>query len=248
MVWYKVWRESRTRFFIGVAVIVALCLINVLFKSRLMPELVHDRPYVHTYAQYIYWKVFGGQVRGLMQLLCLLLGLGGLQRDRKQGTLGFTLALPISRDHLTITRATVGFIQIVAIALLPSLLLWVTSPLVHEQFSLSHSLPFLPLWIIGGLATFSLSFLCSVIFQSEYTALAVAWVTYFFYLAAARYPRFRPYPLHMGDMMGGSLGHLIDLHTLTWTGTVPMAMLSGFVLASVLMLAAANAITTRQDL
>ena len=87
MIWYKAWRESRTRFFIGAGVIVVLCLINVLFERRLMPELVHDRPYVHTYGQYMYWKVFGGQVRGMMQTVCLLLGLGGLQRDRKQGTL-----------------------------------------------------------------------------------------------------------------------------------------------------------------
>jgi hypothetical protein len=213
-----------------------------------MPQLVHDRPYVHTYAQYIYWKVFGGQVRGMMQTICLLLGLGGLQRDRKQGTLGFTLALPISRGRLIISRATVGFIQVVAIAVLPALLLWTASPLIHEEFSLSHSLPFLPLWIIGGLATFSLSFLCSVIFASEYTALAVAYVAYFFYLAVVRYPRFRSYPLHVGDMMGGNLGHMIDLHTMLWTGNVPMAMLFGFLLASILMLATASLITTRQDL
>ena len=248
MIWYKVWRESRTRFFIGAGVIVALCLINVLFVHRLMPELVHDRPYVHTYAQYIYWKVFGGQVRGMMQTICLLLGLGGLQRDRKQGTLGFTLALPVSRDRLIFTRAAVGFLQVVAIALLPALLLWVTSPLIGEEFSLSHSLPFLPLWIIGGLATFSLSFLCSVIFHSEYTALAVAYVTYFFYLAVVRYPRLRPYPLHVGDMMGGTLGHMIDLHSIAWTGAIPLAMLSGFLLASVLLLAMADFIATRQDL
>ena len=86
--------------FLGVAVIVALCLIDVLFERRLMHGLVHDRPYVHTYAQYLYWEVFGGQVRGMMQTVCLLLGLGGLQRDRKQGTLGFTLALPLSRRAL----------------------------------------------------------------------------------------------------------------------------------------------------
>ena len=184
----------------------------------------------------------------MMQFICLLLGLGGLQRDRKQGTLGFTLALPISRGRLTITRAAVGFVQIVAIALLPPLLLWVTSPLIHEQFSLSISLPFLPLWIIGGLATFSLSFLCSVIFQSEYTALAVAYVTYFFYLAAARYPRFRPYPLHIADLMGGNLGHVIDLHTVAWTGNIPVAMLSGFLLASFLLLGIADFIAARQDL
>ena len=248
MIWYKVWRESSTRFFIGVSVIVVLCLINVLFERRLMPELVHDRPYVHTYGEYLYWKVFGGQVRGMMQTVCLLLGLGGLQRDRKQGTLGFTLALPVGRTHLIVTRAAVGLLQVVAIAVLPAMVLWGASPLVHQQFSLSHSLPFLPLWIIGGLATFSLSFLCSVIFHSEYTALAVAYVAYFFYLAAVRYPRFRRYPLHIGDFMGGNLGHMIDLHTISWTGIIPVGMMSGFLVATFLLLAIAGLITARQDL
>ena len=228
MIWYKVWRESRTRFFIGAGVIIVLCLINVLFERRLMPELVRDRPYVHTYGQYLYWKVFGGQVRGMMQTVCLLLGLGGLQRDRKQGTLGFTLALPVGRTHLIVTRAAVGLLQVVAIAVLPGLVLWGASPLVassarcHTHF---HSC------LYGSLAVLRpihYRFYAQVIFDSEYTALAVAWVAYFFYLAAARYPAFRRYPLHLGDFMGGELGHMIDLHTVSWTGVIPVEMMVGF--------------------
>lgn len=248
MVWYKVWRESRGRIFIGVGVIVALCLMDVLLERRLMPTLVHERPMVHTYAQYIYEKIFGGQVRGAMQLLCLLLGLGGLQRDRKQGTLGTTLALPVSRISLVATRAAVGMAEVVALTLLPVLVLWVGSPLVGEQFSPSQSLPFVPLWIAGGILTLAISFLSSVIFQSEYTALAAAWVAYFFYLAGTHHPKLRAYPLNVGDLMNGWLGHFINPHTLGWSGTMPMAILCGFAAVALCLFVTAGWITSRQDL
>jgi ABC-type uncharacterized transport system permease subunit len=248
MVWYKVWRESQVRFFIGVGVVVALCLMDVLLERRLMPALVHERSMVHTYAQYIYWKVFGGTVRGVTQLLCLLLGLGGLQRDRKQGTLGTTLALPVSRTRLIATRAAVGIAEVVVLTLLPAVVLWAGSPLVGEQFSSAQSLPFVPLWIAGGMLTFAISFLSSVLFQSEYTALASAWVAYFFYLAATHHPKLRAYPLNVGDLMNGWLGHFINPHTLGWSGTMPMAILCGFAAAALCLFVTAGWVTSRQDL
>jgi ABC-2 type transport system permease protein len=248
MVWYKVWRESQVRFFIGVGVIVALCLMDVLLARRLMPALIREQPIVHTYAQYIYWKVFGGAVRGVTQLLCLLLGLGGLQRDRKQGTLGATLALPVSRTRLIAARAVVGMAEVAALTLLPVVVLWAGSMLVGEQFSPAQSLPFVPLWFAGGMLTFSISFLSSVIFQSEYTALATAYVAYVFYLAGTHHPKLRIYPLNVGDLMNGWLGHFINPQTLGWSGTMPMAILCGFVAAALCLFVTAAWITSRQDL
>jgi ABC-2 type transport system permease protein len=248
MVWYKVWRESRIRFGLGIGAVAALCLAYVLLERRLMPALLQERPMVHTYAQYMYWKVFGGAVRGVTQLLCLLLGLGGLQRDRKQGTLAKTLALPVSRTRWIATRAAVGMAEVVVLTLLPVVVLWAGSPLVGERFSPAQSLPFVPLWIAGGMLTFAISFLSSVIFQSEYTALAAAYVAYVFYLVGTHYPKLRAYPLNAGDLMSGWLGHFINPHTLAWSGAMPMAILCGFVAAALILLTTANCIAMRQDL
>ena len=248
MLWYKAWRESRVRFFISAAAIAGMCLARVLFERRFYPGVAHEAPGVHNYIQYLFWTVFGGGVRGMMQLTSLLLGLGGLQRDRKQNTLGFTLALPVSRPRLVLTRAIVGFLQILSVSFLPPVILWAASPLVHQQLPLSYGLPFIPLWIIGGLVTFAFSFLCSVLFTSEYVALAVAYMVYMFYLASTRHPRLAAYPLHIADFMSGRLGGMIDPHTLLWTGNFSATMLAGFFAAALVMLSIATFITTHQDL
>lgn len=248
MLWYKAWRESSVRFLIAAAAIAGICLARVLFEHRFFPGAAHEAPGVHNYIQYLFWTVFGGGARGLLQLSCLLLGLGGLQRDRKQNTLGFTLALPVSRPRLVVTRALVGFLQVFALSLLPPFILWAASPLVHQTMPLSYGLGFVPFWTIGGLVTFGITFLCSVIFTSEYTALAVGYLSYMFYLAACRHPRLSPYSLHVADFMSGRLGNVIDPHTLLWTGNIPFTLLSGFALAAITLIAASTFITTRQDL
>lgn len=244
MLWYKVWRESSIRFLIAVTAIAGICLARVF----LFPSTAHADPRVHNYIQYLHWMVFAGGGRGFLQLSCLLLGLGGLQRDRKQNTLGFTLALPVSRPHLVITRALVGFLQVFALSLFPPFLVWAVSPLVHQHMPLAYGLGFVPFWIIGGIFTFGIAFLCSVIFTSEYTALAVGYVSYVFYLAACRHPRLRPYPVQVSDFMSGRLGHVLDPHTLLWTGNIPFTLFAGFALAGIILIAASTFITTRQDL
>lgn len=248
MLWYKVWRESSARFLISAAVIAGVCLVRVLFESRFFPDIAREAPGVHNYIQYLYWTIFAGAARGLLQLCCLLLGLGGLQRDRKQNTLGFTLALPISRPHLVITRALVGFLQVFALSLFPPFLIWAVSPVVHQSMPLSYGLGFVPFWTIGGLFTFGVTFLCSVIFTSEYTALAVGYLSYIFYLAACRHPRLSPYSLHVADFMSGRLGHALDPHTLLWAGNIPYSHIAGFTLAAILFIATSSFLTTRQDL
>lgn len=249
MLWYKVWRESSVRFLISAASIAGVCLVRVLFEHRFFPDVAHERPGVHNYIQYLYWTIFGAGGRGLLQLSCLLLGLGGLQRDRKQNTLGFTLALPIRRPRLVMIRALVGYFQVFALSLLPPFIVWATSPLVHQSMPLSYGLNFLPFWTIGGFATFSVTFLCSVLFTSEYTALAVGSVSYFFYIIVCQSVNpFRLYPLHVAEFMGGRLGNVIDANTLLWTGNSSFTLLAGFTLAAITIIAACTFITTRQDL
>ena len=92
------------------------------------------------------------------------------------------------------------------------------------------------------------TFLCSVLFTGEYTAVAVGSLSYVFYLAAAALPSFRLYPLHVADFMSGCLDNSIDAHTLLWTGNTSFTLLAGFTLAAISLIAASAFITTRQDL
>lgn len=248
MLWYKAWRESRGRFFLSAGLIAGMCLVYTLLQGRLYPGVAHDHPHVRNYTQYIHWTIFGGATRGILQLSCLLLGLGGLQRDRKQNTLGFTLALPASRVSLIASRAAVGVLQVFALALLPPFLVTGASHLVHQQLPLAYGLPFVPLWAVGGMFTFAISFLSSVVFASEYVSLAVAYITYIFYLAGVRYPRVGPYHLHVADFMSGMLPRYLDLHTMLWGSTYALTPIAGFAAAALALLCVGALITLRQDL
>lgn len=248
MVWYKVWRESRVRFELGMAVVATLSLAYVLLAGRLMPGLTHQLPPIRTYDQYLYWEIFSGPVLMLMQILFLLLGLGGLQRDRKQGTLGFTLALPVGRCRIVAWRALLGLLQVVAIAMVPILVLSAASPLAGERFALQHGLIFAPLWVIGGMVTYSLAFLFSVLFTSEFSGLGAAYGVFLIYQLTTRLPNMHPHLLSVGDLMIGKLGNMINLETLEWTGAVPLTVLCEFAAVALCLLVVAAGVTCRQDL
>ncbi|MBS1823572.1 MAG: ABC transporter permease [Acidobacteria bacterium] len=232
------------RFFLSAALIAGMCLIYTLLESRLYP----GGPRVHNYTQYVHWTVFGGATRGVFQLTCLLLGLGGLRRDRKQGTLGFTLALPVSRASLVLSRAGVGLLQIVALSLIPAFAVTAGSYIVHQQLSLAYGIRFAPLWAAGGVFTFGISFLASVLFASEYVSLAVAYVVYIFYLAGSRLPRLQPYHLHVADFMSGLLPNYLNRSTMLWGPVYAIAPIVWFTAAALALVAVGMLATARQDL
>ncbi|MCU1226450.1 MAG: hypothetical protein JWQ42_4543 [Edaphobacter sp.] len=248
MLWYKAWRESRTRFLLAAVVITCMCLTYALLQGRFYPGMVHDHPAIHNYTQYIHRTVYGGVTRGVLQLSCLLLALGGLQRDRKEGTLGFTLALPVSRVQLVLTRAAVGFGQVAMLSLLPPFVISGASHLVHQPMALGYGLPFTLLWTIGGLFTFGIAFLFSVLVTNEYVALAAAYLTYIFYLAGVRHPLLGSYHLHVADFMSGLVPGYLNRSTLLWAGTYPLSWVLGFLSVAIMLIALSTFITTKQDL
>jgi len=248
MLWYKAWRESRMRFLLSAATIAVMCLVYTILNTRLYPGVVHDHASVRSYTQYIHWTIFGGVVRALLQLSCLLLGLGGLQRDRKQNTLGFTLALPVSRASLVASRASLGFVQVLILAAIPSLIVTVASRAVGQELPLDYALRFIPLWAAGGIFTFAISFIASVLLSSEYVSLAVAYLTYIFYLAAVRHPTFGRFHLHVADFMSGLFPHYLDRSTMLWTSTYAINPIVCFFAAALLLIVMGGLVTSRQDL
>lgn len=248
MLFYKAWRESKLRYLASAGLIAAMCFSYAMLSVRLYPGVAHAHSGVHGYVQYIYWTVFGGITRGMFQLSCLLLGLGGLQRDRRQNSLGFTLALPVSRARLVTSRAAVGTLQIFTLSMVPALVLPLASRIAGRYIPMTYVALFIPLWIAGGIFTFSVSFLASVLFTSEYVSLAVAYVGYIFYLAAVRHPRLSHFHLHAADFMSGLFPHYLDRTTRLWTGNYGLEPIVWFVTAGLGLMAIGAIITRRQDL
>jgi hypothetical protein len=111
-----------------------------------------------------------------------------------------------------------------------------------------YALRFIPLWVAGGMFTFAISFLASVLFTGEYVSLSVAYMAYMFYLAAVRHPKLSRFHLHVADFMSGVFPHYLDRATMLWTGTYALTPIVGFCAIAVLLIAVGNLVTTRQDL
>ena len=185
MLWYKAWRESRVRFLAGAALIGFLCwqFLADGWRHVMVRQSVTylDASEAIPYSKLVWHGIWSG--RSAMFVMCtLLLGLGGVQRERGTGTAPFTFALPVTRRQLTIARAAVGALQVIALAAIPTILIPLLSPIYAEQaYPLSQALQFGLLYAGGGLVCYAVAFACSTAMQNEHTVVATCVVTPFVY-------------------------------------------------------------------
>jgi ABC-2 type transport system permease protein len=183
----------------------------------------------------------------LFLLLSLLLGVGGLLRERDFGTAGFTLALPVSRLRLVWVRAALGLVEVVALSLLPALLLPALSLLTGQWYPWSQALQFAALWAVGGALMFMVGFLASSLFGGEYTAPVVGLLTWFVYSVVVDLPYFERHSLDVNDIMSGAGMRYFQPSGALLVGPLPWNAL-GVILSIVLGLAAlASQVTRHQD-
>jgi ABC-type transport system involved in multi-copper enzyme maturation permease subunit len=241
------WRVSQVRFLISALVLIAICAAVVLLEDMFRAQLHAKSAPLNTYIGYIYQRIYGGFARGMFLMLALLLGLGGLQRERAHGSAGFTLALPVRRLRLMTVRAAVGLLEILALALLPVLLVPGVSRLVGEYYPLSQSVHFCVLWFGIGSAVFSASYLSSAFFANEYSALAVSLVAFCVYPLAVRLPSLRRYPLHIHYIMNGTGMAYFDPHTDLLIGPLPWTVLLVVAMVALGLIISATLITQKKD-
>lgn len=238
MLWYKAWRESRAAFLICTSVLTAMCIAVVLLEPTLRGLFRTQGSGLDTYEQYVYKLIYSGSARGLYSIFAIVLGLGGLQRERAQNSAGFTLALPVGRSQLVTVRAVAGLAQILALSVVPVILIPSLSVMVNQSYPISQALGFSVLWITCGSVIFSAAFLASTIFSGEYTALTVTFVAYVFSTGLAVIPGFNGYPLQINHIMSGynmayfnsQTGMLID--PLPWTILIGLAMVASAFIAT----------------
>jgi ABC-2 type transport system permease protein len=231
MLFYKAWLESRTRFLLGLLALAGLSAAFVFFNHDLRTVLTdHDV----SYGEYIWRGIFKGQLRDIYVILTVLLGLGGLDRERSYGTAGHTLALPVSRWHLIAARGIAGMIETTVLSFLPAGLVPALSPFVHESYSWQLALQFGTLWAIGGILIFAIGFLASVLFAGEYSAAIAAIVTLFGYSITTDLPGVERYLVDIHDVMNGSGPH----------GVTTLAAISITAMAAIWL---AGYITSRKD-
>jgi ABC-type transport system involved in multi-copper enzyme maturation permease subunit len=181
MLWYKSWLETRWRFLIGLAVLMCSAAGTVLAYPQLL-KLLPALPRIELggelgrrvaeslelakdYRSYIWSQWFAKNLMQMWVLFAVLLGTGGLFSQASGGGALFTLSLPVTRTRLMMTRAALGLGQLLALALVPSLLLTLLSPAIGEQYRIADALVHGTCLFIGGSVWFGLAFLLSTVFS-----------------------------------------------------------------------------------
>lgn len=251
MLYFKAWRESRTRFLISAAIIASVCIGVVLFSGPIQAH-ADDPPVGLRMTQYnahVYHFIYSGTAKGIFAMLVIFLGIGGILRERQRGTAGFTLGLPVTRNALIASQLGVGLAQVVALALLPVLLIPTLSPLVHQSYPMRDSLHFAVLWSAGGTLEFAMAFLWSVVVAGEYTALVAAYIVLFGIPLVAEVRILAPYQVNILQTMGefGTMRWNAE-HTLLVPPALSLIRLGIFMLIASGLIATAVRITQRQDL
>jgi ABC-2 type transport system permease protein len=250
MLWYKAWRESRTRFAITAFTLIGFCLFAVLFQNQnpanrniVSPELRSG-----IYSEHIYDLIYDGTAKGVFAILIIFLGLGGLLRERRNRTAIFTLSLPVSRFRLIGTQLVVGMAEMAVLSLLPALLIPSLSIFVHETYPFAEALHFSMLWFACGSIIFAAAFLMSVVLGGEYTAPVVCYVALTLQALSTATALGRHYRLNLMWTMGefGRM-HWDSQHKFLITDTVPWARLLILMLIALCMLALASRIANKQD-
>jgi hypothetical protein len=180
MFWHKSWTETRSRFLIGLVLLTCSAMAAVFSfpqVTKLMPLVetldvnseigrrIREAIEVQrTFNGYIWSQWFHQQLLQWWTLFAILLGSGGLFSQTFGGATMFTLSLPVTRSHVVGVRAAVGLTELLVLALVPSLVIPLSSSAVGESYSLVNVLVHSACLFIAGAFFFSLALFLSTVF------------------------------------------------------------------------------------
>jgi hypothetical protein len=182
MLWYKAWLETRSRFLIGLAIL----MLSAAGAVMAYPRVVKLLPLVPTvevggelgrrikeaaelmrdYRGYVWSQWLRQSMTNMLSLFAVLLGTGGLlsQASGGGGAL-FTLSLPVSRNRLVVVRGATGLAELAALAFLPPLLIPLLSPGVGESYGVGDAVVHGACLFAAATVLFSLASLLSTLFN-----------------------------------------------------------------------------------
>ena len=181
MLWKKAWLETRGRFLGGLA-LSAIVGVGLLYDfratERLLPVVRSIDPATidtsglvgaalkeslevqRDFRGFVWWQWYRQNLTYLVVIFGAVLGSGGLLAKSGGATL-FTLSLPVSRDRLIGTRAAIGLAELLALAIVPSLVLPMLAPAVGQSYSVVDVFVHGACMFVVGAVFFSLAALLS---------------------------------------------------------------------------------------
>jgi ABC-2 type transport system permease protein len=190
MLWYKAWLETRSRFLIGLALLICSAGATV-FAYPKVQELLTTVPSMDlggeigrkvreaallasSYRGYVWSQWYGQNLIQLWTIFAVILGTGGLLSQMSGGGGLFTLSLPVSRRELLTVRAAAGLAELLILALVPSLVIPILSGAVGQSYGLGDSFVHAMCLFVGGAVFFCLSFLLSTVYSDVWRPLLAA--------------------------------------------------------------------------
>lgn len=248
----KYWIESRSRFALSLAALFVVCAGLVAWQEPIRAQLLtrgsnsDETAFLRSYSAYVHRFIYSGTTQPLSLFLALVLGLGGLQRERELRTAGWTLALPVQRPQFVWARGMVGLSQIVLLALLPAVVIPVGSAMVGESYAFGQAMSRSALWIVTHGLVFAMALLLSTVIASQITALLVGVLVLGAHAVIAALPALRPWRLNLNAIANGTGMPYLDPATGLLTA-LPWPRLAVMSIAVGLLFVLAAWLTERQD-
>jgi ABC-2 type transport system permease protein len=246
VLWYKAWLETRSRFLTSLATLTVFCAVFVhhalsvtLGNSGFSQGLLRSE-----WKAGFYRLLFVSQqyVVIMWVLAVVLLGMGGIVREKATGTSSLTLSLPVSRARLLGVRVGVGVLEAIALGVVPWSAIFVVSSLARMPILISQVEFYVMLLVGGGLAYFAMGVLVSALVEGEYTAPAVAFGMVL--LSAIMFDAWLR-PFNLWRLVTGDF--YVDRHTYLLVGDFPWRGTLVSVLAAALMLLASLKVIQKRE-
>jgi ABC-2 type transport system permease protein len=224
VLWYKAWLETRSRFLTCLTILTVFCALFIHHAQGFLRAEWKTDFYRLLYIAQEYVVI-------VWILSVVLLGMGGLLREKAAGTSSLTLSLPVSRAHLLGARIAVGILEAIGLGVVPWVTIFLVSSAGGMPILIGQVAFYALLLVAGGLVYFAMAVLVSSLVEGEYTAPAVAFGLVF--LAAILFDAWlRPFNLWRlvtGDFYLDRKTYLLSGH-FPWLGTLASLSVAGLML------------------
>jgi hypothetical protein len=249
MLLYKAWIETRVRFIAGLIAATIVCIYNIQQHAWLVEmwtrEWQNPNGYhlswmplgIHNYGWYLWHYLYNNYLQQVWGLFALLFAFGGLIRERSNGTVLFSLSLPVSRRLWLFTRLAMALMESAALSLFAVVVVVVGSAIIHQKYSLTQMLAYTALMVAAGIFLIAFGNLCYTFFPGDYLCLLLTLV-----LLGVPYLVLQDYMQHLHYFGRTSLlGYLDFAHDmagpwqLSWGSAPWLTLLGTWTLTAVLL-------------
>ena len=187
MLWFKSWLETRWRFIAGLVLLAgaAVSVAMIYPQARAMIPMARNMPtdgvigeqirkaaeMIVTFRGYAQQQWNSQNIPQLGVLFAIMLGSGGVFSQTPAGGAMFTLALPVSRRRLMLTRAAMGLGELGLILLVSALALTLAALAIGENYGITDALMHALLAFIGCSVFFALALALSSVFADVWRPL-----------------------------------------------------------------------------